>query len=82
VMSHVAGESHVSDAARVRELLSKYQDIELLVQIGEYREGADPLADAALRAKAPLEAFFSQRADALAPFNETLATLHDIARRH
>jgi type III secretion protein N (ATPase) len=82
VMSQVAGESHVSDAARVRELLSKYQDIELLVQIGEYREGADPLADAALRAKAPLEAFFSQRADTLAPFNETLATLHDIARRH
>jgi ATP synthase in type III secretion protein N len=82
VMSQVVDAQHVKAAAHVRALLSKYQDIELLVQIGEYREGADPMADAALAVKTELDTFFAQSSRALEPFDKTLSALHDIARRH
>ena len=51
VMPLVASRAHQQAAARVRELIAKYQEIELLVQIGEYREGSDRLGDLALRAR-------------------------------
>lgn len=82
VMSQVASDNHKKSAAHLRALLAKYQEIELLVQIGEYREGADPLADAALRAKSALDIFFTQSSDALDPFDRTINHLHDIAKQY
>ncbi|WP_118183137.1 FliI/YscN family ATPase [Paraburkholderia phosphatilytica] len=82
VMSQVVREPHLAAAAHVRSLLARYQEIELLVQIGEYRAGADPLADAALAAKPALEAFFTQSARALEPFDASVDALIDMARRH
>lgn len=82
VMSQVVREPHLAAAAHVRSLLARYQEIELLVQIGEYRAGADRLADAALAAKPALDAFFTQPARALEPFDASVDTLIDMARRH
>ena len=82
VMSQVVREPHLAAAAHIRSLLARYQEIELLVQIGEYRAGADPLADAALAAKPALEAFFTQSARALEPFDASVDALIDMARRH
>ena len=62
-------------AARVRELLAKYQEIELLVQIGEYQAGSDPLADTALRARAALREFATQRSGQLESYDDTVAHL-------
>ncbi|MGT2433949.1 hypothetical protein ACU4HD_43870 [Cupriavidus basilensis] len=64
-MPQVTTPAHRAAAQRVRELLAKYQEIELLVQIGEYREGSDALGDTAFRAPhAALTRFFEQDADA------------------
>lgn len=82
VMSQVAREPHLAAAAHVRSLLARYQEIELLVQIGEYRAGADPLADAALAAKPALETFFTQSAHALEPFDASVDALIEMARQH
>jgi type III secretion protein N (ATPase) len=82
VMSQVVREPHLAAAAHVRSLLARYQEIELLVQIGEYRAGADPLADAALAAKPALETFFMQSSQALEPFDASVDALIDMARRH
>ncbi len=48
VMNNIASPIHLKMAGRVRELLSKYQEIEMLVRMGEYTQGSDPLADEAL----------------------------------
>lgn len=45
-MTAITDDAHRADAAKVRSLLAKYNDTELLVQIGEYKEGRDALADA------------------------------------
>ena len=49
VMDLVTTEEHVKAADRVRALYAKYQELELLIQVGEYRPGGDPMADEAVQ---------------------------------
>ncbi|MES2663183.1 MAG: type III secretion system ATPase SctN [Pseudomonadota bacterium] len=49
VMPAVVDAKHLKAAARYRELLASYQDVELLVKIGEYQAGSDPIADEAIK---------------------------------
>ncbi|HZZ05937.1 FliI/YscN family ATPase [Paraburkholderia sp.] len=82
VMPLVTTAVHQRAAGRLRELLAKYQEIELLVQIGEYREGSDRLGDLALRARDALSAFCAQPATENAPFDALLARLTRLANDH
>ena len=45
LMETVAPPQQRADAARIRELMARYSNIELLVQVGEYEKGSDPVAD-------------------------------------
>lgn len=49
VMNNIVDEDHLRIAGRMRELLAKYKEIELLIRIGEYKQGSDPAADEANR---------------------------------
>ena len=49
VMNNIVDEDHLRVAGRMRELLAKYKEIELLIRIGEYKQGSDPAADEATR---------------------------------
>ncbi|AKJ70536.2 ATP synthase [Pandoraea thiooxydans] len=82
VMPQVSSDGHRRAAGQVRALLAKYQDIELLVQIGEYRQGSDPLADAAIAARGDLLAFLSQSPEQLDEFNNAVARLHALAGQY
>ncbi|OJA72023.1 EscN/YscN/HrcN family type III secretion system ATPase [Burkholderia ubonensis] len=82
VMPLVANRAHQQAAARVRELIAKYQEIELLVQIGEYREGSDRLGDLALRARDAIAAFCAQASHEDVRFDAFLARLTKLANDH
>ncbi|WP_454764108.1 FliI/YscN family ATPase [Cupriavidus campinensis] len=75
VMPQVAAAAHQQDAQRLRQLLAKFQDMELLLQIGEYRPGADAVADAAVGAIGAIRAFLTQPAIRLDTFAGALARL-------
>ncbi|MFJ2995186.1 type III secretion system ATPase SctN [Pandoraea sp. NPDC087047] len=75
VMSLVAHPDHQAGAGHMRKLLARYNEIETLLQVGEYSGGADPLSDEALAHHDALEAFLGQRVDDLTPFDETLSTV-------
>jgi type III secretion protein N (ATPase) len=75
VMSRIAAPAHREAATRVRALLAKYLEMELLVQIGEYHEGSDSLADQAIQARPSLQGFLSQVPESLHPFDKTVAAL-------
>ena len=47
----------------VRRLMAAYRDKEDLIAIGAYQPGTDPLTDAAIAARAPIEGFLRQRVD-------------------
>lgn len=80
VMNSVISPEHRAAAGRFRELLAKYGDIELLVQIGEYQRGGDALADEAIGKIDKLDAFLRQAKNEYASLDETVAGLEDLAR--
>jgi flagellum-specific ATP synthase len=47
----------------VRRLMAAYRDKEDLIAIGAYQSGTDPLTDAAIAARSPVEDFLRQRVD-------------------
>ncbi|MFL9950538.1 type III secretion system ATPase SctN [Paraburkholderia agricolaris] len=79
VMTSVATPAHQTHARRVRELLAKYNEVELLVKIGEYRTGSDPLADEAVQKIDAIRAFLRQETDEHAGLDSTVAQLARLA---
>jgi type III secretion protein N (ATPase) len=75
----LAAPEHKAAATKVRALLAKHAEIEFLVQVGEYRAGADPLADRAIAAKPEIDALLRQDADAPEPMPNALVKLRSIA---
>jgi type III secretion protein N (ATPase) len=71
VMTLVATPEHCAGAGHMRKLLAKYDEVELLLQMGEYQQGTDPLTDEAIEQHGPLEEFLNQRTDDFADGEET-----------
>ena len=78
VMNMVTTREHQAAANRLRELLAKYEEVELLVRIGEYAKGSDKVADEALAKHESLIGFLKQATDEHADFGETLQTLQKL----
>ncbi|MET5116142.1 EscN/YscN/HrcN family type III secretion system ATPase, partial [Burkholderia pseudomallei] len=67
---------HMRAAARGRVLLAKNREVLVLLQIGEYKPGANPLADEAIASADAIRSFFSQRTDDYAAAEDTIARLY------
>ncbi|HSD37139.1 MAG TPA: FliI/YscN family ATPase [Rhodocyclaceae bacterium] len=78
VMRHVVNEQHARLAGTARELLASYQSVEMLHHMGEYRQGADEVADRAIRIHAQLQAFLEQAVDEVTPVFECVNRLAGI----
>ncbi|RWB97830.1 FliI/YscN family ATPase [Mesorhizobium sp.] len=60
LMDTVVPAEHRSDAGRLRELLARYADLELLLRVGEYEKGSDAVADEAVAKIDTINAFLRQ----------------------
>jgi type III secretion protein N (ATPase) len=80
VMSNVTSREHRRAASRFRELLARYQEMELLIRLGEYKSGADPVADRAMELRPEQLSFLRQDTSGSADFQETLDTLMEMAQ--
>ncbi len=80
LMTSIAGAEHQRHAGRVRQLLAKYQEVELLVRIGEYKAGSDPLADEAIRKVDAINAFLKQGLREKSSLADTLQALQQLVR--
>ena len=78
VMNTIASPEHKAHAGRLRALLAKYEEVEMLVQIGEYQKGSDPEADEAIAKIDALNNFLKQGLDELSTFDETLRELAQV----
>jgi type III secretion apparatus H+-transporting two-sector ATPase len=78
VMSAIASKEHKQMAGKFRALLAKYQEVELLLQIGEYKKGADPLADEAIAKIDRLNQFLKQGLNERSTFDEALKGMHEL----
>ncbi len=75
VMPQVAGSEHRAAANRFRALLAKYRELELLLQIGDYKPGADPLGDRAVQLRGAMRDFLAQPPDEAGTFDHNVAQL-------
>jgi ATP synthase in type III secretion protein N len=75
LMHHVTQPSQQQAASKLRNWLAKYEDIELLVQVGEYRAGADPLADEAVERVPHVRNWLKQSTSLWSPLSKTLEGL-------
>jgi type III secretion protein N (ATPase) len=78
VMSAVAGREHKTMAEQMRKILAKYAEMELLVQIGEYKKGADSAADDAIARIGRVNAFLRQGTDEYSSFEQTLNAMREV----
>ncbi len=75
VMNAVITPEHKKVAGRLRELMAKYDEVELLVKIGEYKRGGDPTTDEAIDKIDQIRSFLKQRTDEHSSMAQTLEKL-------
>ncbi|KAB0535060.1 type III secretion system ATPase SctN [Xanthomonas cissicola] len=78
VMSQIVPSDHSQAAGRLRRLLAKYNEVETLVQVGEYRQGSDAVADEAIDRIDAIRDFLSQPTDQLSAYESTLEQLASV----
>ncbi len=64
VMARVVEPWHSAHADRVRAMMARYDEIELLLRMGEYAHGSDPLADEAIAKRDAIQEFLYRSLDA------------------
>ncbi|AMU97044.1 MULTISPECIES: type III secretion system ATPase SctN [Xanthomonas] len=78
VMSQIVPSDHSQAAGQLRRLLAKYNEVETLVQVGEYRQGSDAVADEAIDRIDAIRDFLSQPTDQLSAYDSTLEQLASV----
>lgn len=74
-MNIVVGTEQQKCATQLRKLMTAYQQVEILLKLGEYQPGNDPLTDTAVTSKVQIDAFLQQSLRAPVSLEETVAHL-------
>lgn len=79
VMNGIVPKAHLETAQTIRRLMARYEEIELLVQVGEFQSGRDPEADFALARHKQIQSFLRQSRFDQIDLAATLAEMTGIA---
>ncbi|WP_444917399.1 type III secretion system ATPase SctN [Microbulbifer sp. JMSA003] len=75
VMNNFVAPEHKLAAMKIQNLLAKYKEVELLVRIGEYQRGNDPVTDEAVDRIDEINSFLKQGTHELIPFDASVTQL-------
>nr|WKF59075.1 putative ATP synthase YscN [Paraburkholderia busanensis] len=75
LMNRVAEAGHRDDANCVRDWLARYEEVEMLLQIGEYEHGHDAATDLAIARRPAIQQFLRQPYDRSSEWGDSLAQL-------
>jgi ATP synthase in type III secretion protein N len=78
LMNRVADAAQRAEANRVRDWLARYEEVEMLLQIGEYEWGNDAGTDYAIDRRPDIQRFLCQPHDRCSSWSETRALLHEL----
>ena len=78
LFERIVSPNHLDAARQMRELLSKFEEVEVLIRIGEFQHGADPLADRAVERRNTINAFLRQSLHHRLPWDATLDALNGV----
>ena len=77
-MNAIIDKEHKAAAGKFRSLLAKYQEVELLLRIGEYKKGNDAETDEAIDKMPQLNEFLRQGLSEKTTFQETIERMIQI----
>ena len=75
VMNAIVTKEHAQMASRLRRLMAKYAEVEILIKLGEYKPGGDKETDEAVKKIDQINAFLRQATQEKSTFEETLQKL-------
>jgi len=75
--SAIIPKDHKAAAAKLRALLAKYAEVELLLKIGEYQKGSDPETDEAIAKNPAVNAYLKQGLDERPTYEESIQKLKE-----
>ncbi len=78
ILSNVATPEHINAGTALRRLLSAYQQIELMLKLGEYQAGSDALTDLAVDGRAAVDGFLRQDLRGPSAIETTLQQLTEL----
>jgi type III secretion protein N (ATPase) len=78
ILPSITSEEHLQQIGKIREVLSNYKKIELLLRIGEYKPGSDKEADFAIKYINKVNSFLKQKTKEKFSFEETLTLLMNL----
>ncbi|MDN3235624.1 FliI/YscN family ATPase [Pseudomonas sp. WAC2] len=81
ILTNVTDREHQQANNRLRQLLAAYRQVEMLLRLGEYQPGSDPVTDCAVRLHGTINSFLQQDLREPVPLNETLAGLLQITEQ-
>jgi type III secretion protein N (ATPase) len=79
LMEQVVGPDHRAAASKLRELMAKHAEIELLIQVGEFKRGTDALSDEAVDKIEHIRRLLRQEPDEVVDFDDTIARMKALA---
>jgi type III secretion protein N (ATPase) len=78
LMDAVAQADHRADATRIRELMARHANVELLLRVGEYQRGTDAVTDEAIARIDRINAFLRQKSDEHSSFEDTRRLMREV----
>ena len=78
LMDVVVSRQHSDDAGRIREMMGRYNEVELLVRVGEYERGSDKAADEAIAKIGRINALLRQTKDERETFASIERSMREI----
>jgi ATP synthase in type III secretion protein N len=75
VMTQIVPPEHVEMAGTLRSMMAKYDEVEMLLQVGEYKPGNDAEADLAVDRHDAVRQFLNQKTSDLMAFDEIVDQL-------
>jgi type III secretion protein N (ATPase) len=77
VMNAITSKEHLAAAGKLRTMLAKYQEVELLIRIGEYKRGNDKDTDEAIDRIEAINGFLRQGLHDKTSFRDTIKKLQE-----
>lgn len=78
LMDTVVSRQHRRNAGRIRELMSLYAEVELLLKVGEYKSGSDPQTDEAIAKIGDINDFLRQPVTEYETMRDTVQKMREL----
>ncbi|WP_391087355.1 type III secretion system ATPase SctN [Vibrio sp. NH-UV-68] len=81
VMNQIIEQSHQDSANHIREMLAKYEQVELLIKIGEYQKGTDVRTDLAIEQHEDIRTFLRQETQQTSNLTSAIKQLKELTKQ-